>query len=694
MKKINLLRLVVRSAIAFMLMLALGLTTNAQNRILTVNQARISDSLAVTGNSTFTGGVSITGDFDITGNTTVTSGEYSMYVDLQGDSISGVPVLGTVYAPYTFSGFLKNHNFSSYLSADSSQMFGMNYGDYSALGYGEIELLTMTIGNPLQHDSAASISVVRKFSNNDTHVSLMSKEDSRFGEIYINRDGPYLYPVTIMHGDGGWHDATMIGLDWDAEYEIYMRGNVDINGGLRVADSLNVTGDYSFSTDGFTDGYDENIFGLGVKGDIKQIAANGGYQLLGNIDAVGLGLDTISILGWANFGAGEYNVAYADSNVFKIEATGAGGVDITGNTTILGDTVNVLGTSDGGGMMIYGQQGFTWIYGADSTQISSPNNKIVGATTITGSTTVTGELTVTDTLEVSSKGILFSDGTTMTTGGGASYWTESNDTITADYHIWTDSTAHLYGDVYTDRWTKSATNVFLGVGVLGDGNATNPVDNVAIGNQAMESITSGDYNVAIGTQVMEDATTSTDNTIIGYQSFIDGTTNDGTAIGYRTLVKGGTESVAIGHSSMRNAQSNNSVAIGALAMYYASGDYNVAIGNRAMIGSASCIGSENVIVGNNAGKGITTGSDNIFIGDSAGYNETTNSDLLFIDNSPTATPLIHGNFATDRLTINDILNLNELADFPTASEGDIIYKNDTVWFYNGANWAYLDFTIP
>ena len=43
--------------------------------------------------------------------------------------------------------------------------------------------------------------------------------------------------------------------------------------------------------------------------------------------------------------------------------------------------------------------------------------------------------------------------------------------------------------------------------------------------------------------------------------------------------------------------------------------------------------------------------DNVFVGYQAGYNET-GSNKLYIDNSNTSTPLIHGDFDTDKVTIN------------------------------------------
>jgi hypothetical protein len=62
-------------------------------------------------------------------------------------------------------------------------------------------------------------------------------------------------------------------------------------------------------------------------------------------------------------------------------------------------------------------------------------------------------------------------------------------------------------------------------------------------------------------------------------------------------------------------------------------------------------GSFNVAVGSDTLRDNTAGSNNIFIGRQAGYNET-GSNKLYIENSNSATPLIYGDFLTDRVGIN------------------------------------------
>jgi len=84
------------------------------------------------------------------------------------------------------------------------------------------------------------------------------------------------------------------------------------------------------------------------------------------------------------------------------------------------------------------------------------------------------------------------------------------------------------------------------------------------------------------------------------------------------------------------------------------GKKNTFIGTYA--GRTNIIGDSNVFLGFNAGYDVL-GSSNVCIGYEAGKNET-GSAKLYIDNSNTASPLIHGDFLTNILTINGNLNMS------------------------------------
>jgi len=88
---------------------------------------------------------------------------------------------------------------------------------------------------------------------------------------------------------------------------------------------------------------------------------------------------------------------------------------------------------------------------------------------------------------------------------------------------------------------------------------------------------------------------------------------------------------------------------------YRSGYYNSTGSRNTLQGSYSgyktTTGSYNTILGYGAGFNNVTGSRNVMIGYTAGYYET-GSNKLYIDNTTTKTPLVHGDFATNKLTVN------------------------------------------
>ena len=141
--------------------------------------------------------------------------------------------------------------------------------------------------------------------------------------------------------------------------------------------------------------------------------------------------------------------------------------------------------------------------------------------------------------------------------------------------------------------------------------------NIAIGTDAGGSITTGDANVALGRDALRSITTTIQNTAIGTEALKLNTT--------------GANNTAVGHQAMANGTTgNNNTVVGMNALYNVNGNNNTILGREA---------------------GFTTlGSGNVFLGFRAGYDEL-GSNKLYIDNSNTATPLIYGNFANNRLAI-------------------------------------------
>jgi hypothetical protein len=213
----------------------------------------------------------------------------------------------------------------------------------------------------------------------------------------------------------------------------------------------------------------------------------------------------------------------------------------------------------------------------------------------------------------------------------------------------------------------SDNNVFLGTGanVI---TAASGLQNVCIGSNAGNSITTGDNNVCIGEEAGTAINTGSHNVCIGY------TAGDALTGGYSNFFLGtysgtnctGNHNMAIGYGSL-NTQVNVSynAAIGGYALYGTTSPNNVAIGYEA---GRTQTGGESVLLGFQAGYANSTTGQNVFIGSEAGENVTGSmnvgigyqvaqtqgaiSNTLWIDNSNTATPLIYGDFSTNTLTIN------------------------------------------
>jgi trimeric autotransporter adhesin len=202
--------------------------------------------------------------------------------------------------------------------------------------------------------------------------------------------------------------------------------------------------------------------------------------------------------------------------------------------------------------------------------------------------------------------------------------------------------------------------------------------NFAIGTRALYSNTVGFHNVAVGNYTLQNNTTGDENIALGDGALnANNTGNRNTAIGAGALPNNssGSANTAIGTSTLRdlNAGSNN-VAIGELTLVSKiSGSSNVGIGTRA--GFTNYTGSSNVFVGDNAGN-QNNGSSSVFIGNSAGFNEA-GSNKLYIDNSSTSSPLIFGDFSTNLLRVNGILNINNQYSFPTVdgASNQVLYSN-------------------
>lgn len=191
-------------------------------------------------------------------------------------------------------------------------------------------------------------------------------------------------------------------------------------------------------------------------------------------------------------------------------------------------------------------------------------------------------------------------------------------------------------------WTCASSNgpeVALGTNALGS--VTTGDHNIAVGNQALHFDVTGAHNTAVGIDSVATATapahivalgehtltfavTPSNGVFVGEANgFYLGTTNQDTAIGFNAMEglvgNSGTGStsmnVAVGYDAMVNvglaSAENTSVGAQSLSAATFNANFNTALGYQA--GNTITTGGDNVLLGASSGSGLTTGSQGIFI---------------------------------------------------------------------------------
>jgi len=180
--------------------------------------------------------------------------------------------------------------------------------------------------------------------------------------------------------------------------------------------------------------------------------------------------------------------------------------------------------------------------------------------------------------------------------------------------------------------TEGSFNV--GVGRLSLTSNTTGQHNVGIGSDALQGNTTGSYNTALGNTALGLNTTADANTAVGYQAGYNNTTGQPiTATGYYTLNQNttGTHNTAYGYRAMRlNTTGNYNTSSGSDALYSnTTSDFNTATGYQALY---STTGGYNAAFGDRAGYSVTSGIKNTFLGQGCGYSMTTGNNNTIIGN--------------------------------------------------------------
>lgn len=194
-----------------------------------------------------------------------------------------------------------------------------------------------------------------------------------------------------------------------------------------------------------------------------------------------------------------------------------------------------------------------------------------------------------------------------------------------------EDTVYIQGIPYA---SDDSTNVFIGAGA-GDNNTPSGADgvnNILVGNNAGEGITSGANCVAIGTEAMRYSQTTDNNICIGYNAGKGASGNSysgnifiGRLAGLNTTT--GNSNFFLGNScGGDNLTGHDNVAIGNNAFQnQTDSDFNVMIGNFAGRGvdGQNCL--NNVFIGYHSGFDITTGQGNVALGRESLDNNTSGS---------------------------------------------------------------------
>ena len=160
-----------------------------------------------------------------------------------------------------------------------------------------------------------------------------------------------------------------------------------------------------------------------------------------------------------------------------------------------------------------------------------------------------------------------------------------------------------------------------------DGDYPTGSNNVALGDTALDSVTSGGQNTAIGSIALTALTTASFNTAIGYKALEDNIS--------------GTKNTAIGSNAASNTTGANNVAIGVRTLFFnTSGGKNTAVGEEALLNGTSA--SQNTALGYQAGASVSGGSNLTILGYQAEPSSGTATNEITLGNASVTSLRIPG----------------------------------------------------
>lgn len=348
---------------------------------------------------------------------------------------------------------------------------------------------------------------------------------------------------------------------------------------------------------------------------------------------------------------------WKESGVVKMHNGGSDWVDISYLSI---DSTNIIG---GWGLDATESPANTWNLIGDSSQVAtqydltlrenpltftSPLSRSTNTISIPAATSsVSGHLTSTDWNLFNGK--VGGSGTSTR----VAFWSGSSALSSNANLYWDNTNSRLgIGTASPSKALQVTTDINInGMNLgLGGGNLTS---NISFGNNALVSNTTGYNNLAVGFESMVSNTTGFENVSLGFAAMQLNTSGYGNiALGLGAMQYNTTGYYNLGQGifSLRN----NTTGTKNLALGFFSATANTTGANNAAIGAyalgTNITGSTNVAIGGSSLYGVL-GSGNIGIGYQAGYSET-GSNKLYIENTTSSTPLIGGDFSTDKVGIN------------------------------------------
>jgi len=287
---------------------------------------------------------------------------------------------------------------------------------------------------------------------------------------------------------------------------------------------------------------------------------------------------------------------YTNDGIFKVEILSGS----TGTVTSVGLGLGTSGTdANVSGSPITGSGSFTL-----NLPSASASNR--GLLTSADHTLFSNKFTLPS---LTSGSVLFSNGSTIAQDNANFFWNNSTKRLSL-------------GTTTASRQLTTTQDISVNSSDIGLGGGNQP-NNCRFGNAALRDNTTGVGNLAFGAYTMMNNTTGYYNSALGNQALFT------------------------------NVSGHTNTAIGQNTLYYNTGSKNTGIGTQSLFNNIG--GEENTGIGPFSLYSNVSGSRNIAIGYLAGYSET-GSDKLYIDPSTTSTPLIGGNFSTNRVGINKAIS--------------------------------------